>query len=167
MPILQLRNSVLSNEVIKTTNEQTQAEKQKAISDQFEPVVKFRAYISKTDHSEDRHFHYFNLDGGVKQFLRASEILADTEEWQQYIGIKDKNNKEIYVGDIVIAANGEKCIVEFGHYTNDECDTIQECKCEGIGFYFKSVKTGKRELLATPQNEGQYEIIGHIFDDRT
>ncbi len=123
----------------------------------FEPVLKFRAYDS-----ENKKFHYFNLDGGVKDFMRASEILSYIEEWQQYTGIKDKDGKEIYVGDLVIAANGEKCIIEYGLHTDDECNSHD--KCRGIGFFFKPISNGQRQLLATPHGDTHYKVIGHIFE---
>ena len=50
---------------------------------------------------EQKTFYYFNMNEVYKQFDNASEISQNNIIWQQFTGLTDKNNKEIFDGDIV------------------------------------------------------------------
>lgn len=78
--------------------------------------LKFRYY----DYDEKR-FHFWNLDNAHKlynaQYMGGSEDGMYAKRWalesEQFIGLKDKNNKDIYVNDIM-GGFGHLFLVKFG-----------------------------------------------------
>lgn len=79
----------------------------------------------------------------------------------QYTGLKDKNGKEIYEGDILGYPNPlVKDVVKFGLYDNK---MSYDCHVEGNGFYLERIGEGKviQEFLVS----GHTEIIGNIYEN--
>ena len=86
----------------------------------------------------------------------------------QYTGLKDKNGKEIYEGDII------KMHYFFDNYDliiigafEDEANLIGIVKCELLdGFYVKDIDDNGRSYLQWVQETTEeLEVIGNIYDN--
>lgn len=88
----------------------------------------------------------FTLDG-----MYIHEVEEETVG--QYAGLKDKNGREIYEGDII-----EKT---YYSYHQPECSELFEIKYEGLGFHFKHIKGNAFYLPFTED----IEVIGNIYEN--
>ena len=120
--------------------------------------IKFRAWIKKGCESKMGEVTSINLDEGYINYIVCNEQneieiigLAYLDEYilLQYTGLKDKNGKEIYVGDIVILNDAEeenRCVVEYKY-----------------GSYIL-VDGELRENLSNVENRF-LEVIGNIYEN--
>jgi len=83
---------------------------------------------------------------------------SDTVPVMQYSGIKDKNEKEIYVGDIVKDSE-ETYIVAFGTCTVDGSDFV--------GFYLQHLEFESFNGPFSEFDSKYLEIIGNIYENET
>ncbi len=118
-------------------------------------TIKFRAWTLES-YGDSKDEFYFPLGAMVSW----EEIQSDRNKWldvdgfgkefvlMQYTGLKDKNGKEIYEGDI----SESHGVIEF-------IDGIEET----MGFYWKSFDDGEYHhfgYLTTP-----VEVIGNIYEN--
>ena len=113
--------------------------------------LKFRAWDNL-----NKGFIYFDIQD------YPSGIYGGVSNPQQYIGLKDKNNKEIYEGDLVnFSVNntvelGDKDIMDYKnqdvHYSNEYC-----------GFMFgENGFTPLDRIIMT-----SIEVVGNIFENES
>ena len=86
----------------------------------------------------------------------------------QYTGLKDKDGKEIFEGDIVqsvgIPLSDCKSIVRYGIHKSD--DMSNKYQCGNLGFYLehilRSYKMGRKDIMFFIVN---CEVIGNIYEN--
>lgn len=113
--------------------------------------IKFRAW-----HTTEKIFWYFNL-----VTVRTSTLID--RDWfrldppQQYTGLKDKNGKEIYEGDVAITDLGHTVEIRWDFCT----ESTEEWDFEYTGFCMRNPKLQKNFHL----DKGHVlTIIGNIHE---
>jgi hypothetical protein len=107
--------------------------------------IKFRAWDS---HHKEMHYEMgFHLDENV---LELSKLIEDGR-WilQQYTGLKDKNGKEIFEGDIV----------------KDNEGAVRRIKWENGSFWARESIVGHLASMIDDKIMYDPEVIGNIYEN--
>jgi hypothetical protein len=127
-------------------------------------IPKFRAWLKKEQKMDNEIDHIswledelYCIGDGITYMVLAEDLVP-----MQSTGLKDKNGKEIFEGDI-ITTNAYACIVGFGEYTYFEDEDTQTT---AIGFYLSF-------LNITPATYAPFEkfywdnceVIGNIHEN--
>ena len=88
----------------------------------------------------------------------------DYECIMQSTGLKDKNGKEIFEGDVVSRNSGMPSVVEFGKWIYEEDFGY---KIKNIGFYLNSSYDDDEFFQAMDYEDirKNYEVIGNIYEN--
>ena len=127
-------------------------------------IPKFRAWLKKEQKMDNEIDHIswledelYCIGDGITYMVLAEDLVL-----MQSTGLKDKNGKEIFEGDLIIT-DAYACIVCFGEYTYFEDEDTQTT---AIGFYLSF-------LNVTPVTYAPFEkiywdnceVIGNIYEN--
>lgn len=115
--------------------------------------IKFRAFYKNENRlvlSRDLYFDEFNP---IEDYFADDEIV-----FMQYIGLKDKNGKEIYEGDIICKYNnGIKSYTGIVQFMRT---SLQYMIVNNYGGYIFL----NGQIFDEKQEYGDYEIMGNIYE---
>lgn len=137
---------------------------------------KYRAWDTQYDQ-----WAYFTLDHLISGDV--ADIAQRCKDWCRYTGLKDKNGKEIYEGDIVKVLHGEWWSQHLG--SDEEKAMTHEQYLDSLTKQYEVVFAidrfvGKRHIgyspwetdengytytRLTPDKHGYIEIIGNIYEN--
>jgi uncharacterized phage protein (TIGR01671 family) len=122
--------------------------------------IKFRAWDK-----EEKGFHYIILYEGTWRIdmidpNQSKGITYGLDEWKQFTGLKDKNGKEIYEGDILECPVSRKVMVIWrkgAFFERDLKDSMEKFE-EDIYDYYE----GQIRLMDGEDRE----VIGNIYENQ-
>lgn len=145
-------------------------------------IPKFRGLSVESFNEEEWKYGYLIEDEGysfiINQVIEANEQYITIGSWHpvnpatlgQSTGLKDKNGKEIFEGD-VLEIQGIKMIVKFGSYkyleTSKNNGHILGVLHDGLGFYVECINAADPDNISPfePETLKNSQIIGNVWKD--
>jgi len=130
--------------------------------------IKFRAWDIENKYFVNSNRYFIELDDGTTWFNlgtdEGSDNLVDQSfklELMQYTGLKDKNGKEIYSGDILNGYHNKGC-EKCGHNAR----TVHyEVVFEDGMFATKGHPQSLERQMAYSSEPSEFEVIGNIYEN--
>ena len=117
-------------------------------------------YLPDYDYAIKPDGYIICVDGGVNN-------TSQTEVIEQYTGLKDKNGREIYEGDIVIPVSDlghrymeDRGVVKFGAVESYEEDTEYQC------WFYEGRYDGSPSIMVLENIPKNIEVIGNIHENK-
>ena len=120
--------------------------------------IKCKAYIKKSKEVVEVKSLHLNTRKAIIGYSKSKtnygnySISFDDIELMQYTGLKDKNGKEIYEGDIIQILGGE---YEQGFYEWNEKVQIKDLIYDGFNLMMTISQIGNKAI----------EVIGNIYEN--
>ena len=138
-------------------------------------IPKFRAYDSGSLTRMYQPEEVMVCDGNIwiidEDDVAGSWIVNNDLNLMQSTGLKDKNGKEIFEGD-VLEIQGIKMIVKFGSYkyleTSKNNGHILGVLHDGLGFYVECINVADPDNISPfePETLKNSQIIGNIYENK-
>lgn len=107
--------------------------------------IKFRAWDSKSQRM------YYQGEPDLEDIQSFFHHYNDNDELMQFTGLRDKNGKEIYEGDI---------LKHRGHHRMEASVVVFSDGCFNVGYHYGSSTKVKPMLI-----NSKVEIIGNIHEN--
>ena len=113
-------------------------------------IIKFRAFLPvgewiEPDEMEQKYEMVYDL--AFEDYEPINDLLNKCENLMQFTGIKDKNGKEVFEGDVVKTATGEIAQVSWDDFF--------------VGFTLKTISKWNPKSVW----DDQVEIIGNVYEN--
>ncbi len=123
--------------------------------------IKFRAWIEKVWEDEDCDEYEMCYDLAFEDFEPINDLLGRVENLMQFTGLKDKNGKEIYEGDIV----KYKYHIRPDWDDDESFDEISEVKFWN-GTFYPIPDEYECEDSYYSWKKDNFEVIGNIYENK-
>lgn len=144
-------------------------------------IVRYRAWISEADTMTNdlKGIDFENETVVLKKFYWEDGFPVEEEVFEveignailmQSTGLKDKNDKEIFEGD-VLEIQGIKMIVKFGSYkyleTSKNNGHLLGILHDGLGFYVECINVADPDRISPfePETLKESAVIGNIYEN--
>ena len=136
-------------------------------------IPRYRAWLKKEqkmdnyiDHISWLEDELYCIGDGITYMVSAEDLVL-----MQSTGLKDKNGKEIFEGDI-LEIQGIKVIVKFGSYEYVESSKSNGHTLgvvyDGLGFYVECINAADPDRISPfePETLKNSQIIGNVYENQ-
>lgn len=132
-------------------------------------IPRFRAWNKTREEMGNVKRMRFDDDGNVTTVLFKGKTLGtnlkiDEIELMQSTGLKDKNGKEIFEGDLITGRGGFNSIVRYGKWNYVEDYSLEYI---GVGFYLDNFSNGTHRFsrLDYEYISKNFNVVGNIYEN--